>query len=81
MDHIKNRSGKDPELFVFADYMKPRKRIEKLSWTNKNGETFQEYFVCEMRKEELPKWKLDKHLKQKLVEPFDKEKSMFKPWL
>ena len=33
-----------------------------------------------MRKEELPKWKLDKRLKEKLEEPFDKSKSVFKAW-
>ena len=77
-----HESGEDPKLWVYADYMKPTHRVEKL-FLHRDGETshyYEEFFISEVRKETIEVFKLDKSYKTKQEIPFDHKKSIFKQW-
>jgi len=63
--------------------MKPNRRVEKLTIkrTRDNRVIREEFLVPEVRKVDLPKWKVPKRVKGSKEEAFDKDKSVFKPWL
>jgi hypothetical protein len=75
-------TSKGPNLFIFADYMKPCKYFEKYKISENNIKNIlkHEYFVVNVRKQEIPQWTLEK-LQRKKKERFDKEKSVFKEWI
>lgn len=79
----KNLENEDPELYVFADYVRPNKRVEKMQIIDKDTKEVvgEEFFIPEMRKEQTPIWKLPKFVRGKHEVVFDKEKSVFKPWI
>ena len=76
-------NGGDPQLLVYADYMQVRKRVENLTIKSEKGsQIWEHHFIPSVRKEELPAFKLAKYEKEgKKPDPFDKEKSVFKPWV
>lgn len=72
--------GTDPELFVFADYVKPARRVETLHMKNEMG-TMEDLFIPQVRLEPLPIFNLNMVDKAKADIPFNKNKSVFKPWV
>ena len=72
--------GEDPQLYVAVDYMRPTKRVETLHIHN-NGSTKEDLFIPSVRKEEIPMFNLNMVDKAKAEKPFDKNKSVFKPWV
>jgi hypothetical protein len=81
MENQKNCDGQDPQLWVFADYVKPCKRVDRITLKSKTATISDEFFITEVRKQDLPRWTMDKHIKGKQVEVFDKDKSVFKGWI
>jgi hypothetical protein len=63
--------------------MKPSNRLEYYQIINKKNQDIlkKEYFITQVRKEELPLWTIDKYIKNKKVVQFQKENSVFKPWI
>jgi len=63
--------------------MKPSNRLEYYQVINKKNQDVlkKEYFITQVRKEELPLWTIDKYIKNKKVVQFQKENSVFKPWI
>lgn len=72
--------GSDPELFVFADYVKPARRVETLHIKSSTG-IKEDLFIPQVRLEPIPMFNLSLSDKTKDVKPFDKNKSVFKPWV
>lgn len=76
--------GADPKLYVFADYMRFYKRIERIKFVRNIGDQSlalkQESFIGELRKEKFPTMSLDKVVKDKKITPFIQAKSIFKGW-
>ena len=79
---VKNYEDADPQLLVYADYMRPNKRIEKYHIkVGSTGRTVhEEQFVPMLRKEELPRFKLGQFSREKKEVPFVKEASVFRLW-
>lgn len=79
---VKNYDDADPQLLVYADYVRPNKRIEKYQVKiQSTGETVhEEQFVPMLRKEELPRFKLGQYSKETKEPPFVKEASVFRRW-
>ena len=70
--------SQDPRLYIFMDYMKPSKRVERYQINNNPPELF----IPEVRKQNMPVFRLPKAAKKVVKEePFMKNKSIFKPWL
>ena len=63
--------------------MKPNRRVERLTIKRNTDKQVlrEEYLVPEVRKVDLPKWKVPKRVKGLKDDGFDKDKSVFKPWL
>ena len=78
------RDGEDPELVVFADYMRPTKRVERyqvIDPASKSGKCIrEEIFIPEVRQEDLPSYNMKRAIVGKEVEAFDRDKSCFKLW-
>ena len=66
----------DPNLFVCAGYVKASKKIEKVIIDG-----HEEFFIPEVRNEELPRWKMSEQVKGVEEEAFDKNKTVWKPWV
>lgn len=67
---------------VFADYMRPSKRIEYYKVINKIQDKVihEEQFVPMCRHEDLPRFKLGQFSKVKKEIPFHRENSVFRDW-
>ena len=74
--------GENPNLLVFAEYMKPAHRVERIKFTlDEADQPFrQDFFIPEVRKQEAPVFAMDKLIKVRNVLPFDQNKSVFKNW-
>ena len=72
--------GEDPELYVAADFMNPARRVETLHIHN-GSETKEDRFIPQVRLDEIPMFNLNMVDKAKAEKPFDKNKSVFKPWV
>lgn len=69
----------NPNLYVYSDYMRPSRRIERyqIKIHGKRGTLTHEYFIPAVRKEDLPKFTKKKWVKEG-GEKFNKEGSVFK---
>jgi hypothetical protein len=56
--------------------MKPTNKIE-----TSIVDGLHEYFIPEVRREELPRWKMLDTEKNVYHEPFDKDKTVWRPWI
>lgn len=72
----------NPHLYLYADYMKPSRRIERyqLKVAGKRGVLNHEYFIPAVRREPLPRFRRP-WLKETKVEKFNKAASVFRPWM
>lgn len=61
--------------------MRPRKRVEKYTIVTGGSILREEVFIPEVRHEGMPRWNLARVVHGKVEEPFDRDKSVFKPWL
>ena len=61
--------------------MQPVRRVEILHMHNDTKRLQDDLFIPEVRTEELPVWNLNLVDKAKAEVPFDKSKSVFKPWI
>jgi len=77
---MRSSGGEDPQLFVAVDYMRPARRVETLHIEN-GSTTKEDLFIAQVRKEEIPMFNLNTVDKTKAEKPFDKNKSVFKPWV
>lgn len=71
----------NPDMYVFADFLRPTKRVEKLVFFKGGRRTHQEFFISEVRQKDLPLNQLIDFTKQMTEIPFEKDKSVFKSWV
>ena len=79
---VRISDDQDPELLVCADYMKPNKRIERYQVYTASSRKLihEEQFVPMLRKEALPRFKLDPYGREQKEAPFAKDASVFRLW-
>ena len=81
-------ADQDPELSIFADYVRPTPHVERYKFTTEEGakdgehgnRICEEYFVAEVRKEALPLYRIVEASGGKEQRRFEKSTSVFKAW-
>ena len=77
---LTSAGGEDPKLYVAVDYMRPARRVETLH-IHTAGSVTEDIFIPRVRKEDIATYNLNMVDKKKAEKPFDKNKSVFKPWV